>query len=199
MINRFAERSDIIPRGAVVGSGGGAGSGAARSHIHLNTYGPAFTPYLKNVIFDFRPRGKYPFQYLLDGEQFSIDNSRQLPYIDKGDFVFDDIFWKKHIEASFYADDLLKEIGTEEARSLLKRSEVEIRRDTALNVDARVRYLYELINQGKSPLSKNDNDKIRAKLIEYMSTTPALTAPIKNDATPELYKVLRTSPLYTWE
>ena len=66
-------------------------------------------------------------------------------------------------------------------------------------VDARILYLYELIIREKSPLSRNDNDKVKARLIDYMSATPALTAPIKNEATPDLYKVLRNTPLYTWE
>ena len=197
---RFAREYENVPRGAIIGAGGGTGTGGEiYPHIHFNTFGPIFTPFLKNVTSDFRSRAKYPFQYALDGEQFSIDNSGQLPYVDIGDFKSDKEFWQKHEEAVKYIDDVLKGIATKESLDMMQRNDSETRVGVNHRVDARILYLYELINQGKSPLSKNDNDKIRAKLIEYMSTTPALTAPIKNDATPELYKVLRTSPLYTWE
>lgn len=197
---RFARGYENVPRGAIIGAGGGAGTGGeVYPHIHFNTFGPVFTPYLKNVTVEPWSRLKYPYRYPADGEQFSIDNSGKLPYINKGDFNFDDVFWKAHFDAVSFSDDVLKEIGTEEAKSMLQRTESERRVGVHHGVDVRLLYLYELINQGKSPLSKDDNEKARAKLIEYMSTTPALTAPIKNEATPDLYRVLREKPLYTWE
>ena len=82
---------------------------------------------------------------------------------------------------------------------MMERTDSEKRVGVNHGVDVRLLYLYELINTGKSPLSRNENDKIKAKLIEYMTTTPALTAPIKDDSKPELYKVLREKPLYTWD
>lgn len=199
--NRFIRRGyEEVPRGAIIGSGGGAGSGAQGiPHTHLTTFGPAFTPYLRNVTLEPWTHLQYPLQHVIDGEQFSIDNSGQLPYVDKGDFKLDDIFWSVHEDAVKYSDDVLKGIATKKSLEMMERTESEKRVGVNHGVDVRLLYLWELINQGKSLLSKNDNDEIRAKLIEYMSTTPALTAPIKDDSKPELYKILREKPLYTWD
>lgn len=197
----FVKPGEVVSRGAIIGSGGGAGSGGGGgfSHIHFNLFGPVFTPYLQGIIFKPLVNEEYPWRYPANAEQFAIDQSGQLPYLDKGDFALDNPFWQKHIEASNYASAVLKEIGTEEARSLSAVSDSEKRYGVDYRIDARLLYLYELPNKNPSLLSSHDQGVIRAKLIEYMSATPGLTAPIKNDDTPELHKIVRSSPLQTWE
>ena len=197
---RFARAYEDVPRGAIIGAGGSAGTGGeVYPHIHLTTFGPVYTPYLKNVTLEPWLNEKHPWQYVIDGEQFSIDNSGQLPYVHQGDFKLDDIFWGVHEDAVKYCDDVLKGLATKESLAMMERTDSEKRVGVNHGVDVRLLYLYELINTGKSPLSRNENDKIKAKLIEYMTTTPALTAPIKDDSKPELYKILRKEPLYTWD
>ena len=198
--NIFVKRGEFVPRGAIIGSGGGSGTGGSGfSHTHFNLFGPAFTPYLKGVTFEPSWNEDYPWRYPTNGEQFAIDHSGQLPYLDNDDLAFDDPFWRAQSEASLYVTRLLEEIGTGEARAVLKSSDSELQLVVDHRIDVKLLFLYELITKGKSPLPLNDNEKIKTKLMEYMRTTPALTAPIKNEEIPELYKVVRSIPLQTWK
>lgn len=198
--NIFVQRGEVVPRGAIIGSGGGSGTGGGGfSHTHFNLFGPAFTPYLRGVAFEPSRDEDYPWRYPANGGQFAIDHSGQLPYLDNGDFAFDDPFWRAHSEASLHVTRILEESGTGETRALLKSSDLELQLGVDHRVDVKLLFLYESITRGKSPLPLRDNEKIKTKLMEYMRTTPVLTAPIKNDETPELYQIVRSMPLQTWE
>ena len=198
--NIFVQRGEVVPRGAIIGSGGGSGTGGVGfSHVHFNLFGPAFTPYLKGVAFEPSMNEPHPWRFPANGGQFAIDQSGQLPYLDNGDFAFDDPFWRAQSEASLYVTRILEEIGTAETRAVLKSSDLELQLGVDHRVDVKLLFLYESITKGKSPLPLRDNEKIKTELMEYMRTTPALTAPIKDDETPGLYKIVRSMPLQTWE
>ena len=192
--NRFVQPGDEVPRGAIIASGGRYAEGTPHMFMHFVTYGPIFTPHLKDIrshSMDYR----YPWDFPVNSEQFAVDGSGKLPYLAAEDAVFDASFWQKHLEASKFADVILKEIGTGEAKSILTRSKFEAQLGIDHQVDKRLLHIYESLVNGKLPFSLNDRENIRGKIEGYMGTVPRLSAPIKDKTSPELYKIIRLSRL----
>ena len=191
---------DII---AVMGASGlGAtrgGMGPVRQ-LHLNLWAPAYTPLFSRVHTQDWPNAPAGFRHLMDAEELSTaGKSTLLPFSRPGDVQYDDAFLTVHAEAVRFADELLDRLDDDEARTVKARDRWEREMRFDYQIDQRLWHVWQRLASGRHPFSADDAGQHRARLVEFMLSTPRLTAPIVEAARRADYRSVRATPLAVYK
>ncbi len=183
---RLATYRQRVRRGERIAVMGASGTGASRVeiggpavHLHLTLWGPAWTPLYDGIEVQNWPGRSPGFTSVLDPEDFSIAGAgRKLPYARPGDEALDNSFLGLHAEAVKFCDDLLDRLSDGEAARTRARERWEQETRFEYQVDRRIWFLWQRLEQGSHPFTPAQVVDYRAIVSKFMQAVPRLTAPV---------------------
>jgi murein DD-endopeptidase MepM/ murein hydrolase activator NlpD len=196
-----------VDRGDIIAIMGASGTGATRGgtqgplyHVHLNLYGPAYTPLYRDFVVQPWPQRPRGYQYLVDAEDFSLaGRATALRYRRPEDDDLDRRFLRAHDAAVQYCDDLLDRLGDAEAAAARERDQWERATQLAYNVDLRIWLLWQRLGGTRHPFDAGQVARHRTALLEFITTMPRLTAPIVEGSRAAEYRRRSERPLKVYE
>jgi hypothetical protein len=203
LASRYVGFRDKIRRRDVIATMGRMGLATNRAtpvahpdHLHLNLLGPAYSPIFDRSRIQHRPKNRPGFQHYTDAELFSLAGpDAPLPYSRGEDAWLDLEFGADHAAAVSYCDQLLDRIDDEGAREAKRREKWEIESQFDYQVDQRMWFLWQRLQDGPHPFSAREVDEHRATLRRFMGVLPTFTAPIVEPDRRGEYRIIRASPL----